>query len=87
MTHESTYLSPLHPRQRLQGGPRATLPNVRSQAEYRAGRISGAPLAPRSEFAYTSLAGSIDDSGLRAGNHPLCRTRQSGRRPRHEMAP
>lgn len=87
MTHESIHLSPLHPRQRLQGGPRAALPNVRSQAGYRAGRISGASLAPRSEFADTSLAGSIDDSGLRAGNRPLCRTRQFGRRPRHEMTP
>ena len=85
MTHQSIYLSPLHPRQRPQGGPRATLLNVRSQAEYRAGHTPGARLAPLSEFADTSVGWFIDDSGLRLDNPLVCRTWQFGRWPRCEV--
>jgi rhodanese-related sulfurtransferase len=65
--------------QRLEGASKATVLDVRSPAEYRAGHIPGAHLIPVDELNTSNLADLIDDADLRADN-PLYLTCHAGKR-------
>ncbi|MCB1800063.1 MAG: rhodanese-like domain-containing protein [Gammaproteobacteria bacterium] len=72
-------ISPMDLAERLNGGRKATVLDVRSPAEYRAGHIPGARLLPVDELDPSKLGEILDPTELRA-DHPLYLTCHAGMR-------
>ena len=70
-------ISPMELTRRLNGDPKATVLDVRSPAEYRAGHIPGARLVPVDQLNVSNVADLIDGADLRADN-PLYLTCHAG---------
>jgi len=70
-------ISPMALSQHLQSDPRATLLDVRSPAEYRAGHIPGARLVPLDELKDSGLSDVVKDAGGETGK-PLYLTCHAG---------
>ncbi len=79
MNNELLQISPMVLTHRLTSDPKATVLDVRSPAEYRAGHIPGARLLPVDELKAGNLADVVGDAGLRAEN-PLYLTCHAGQR-------
>ncbi|MGB5452309.1 MAG: rhodanese-like domain-containing protein [Sedimenticolaceae bacterium] len=79
MNNGFTQISPMVLTHRLKSDPKATVLDVRSPAEYRAGHIPGARLLPVDELKASNFADFVDDAGLRADN-PLYLTCHAGKR-------
>lgn len=72
-------IAPMELTRRLQDDPRATVLDVRSPAEFRAGHIPGARLVPIEELDASNLADVIDGADPSADN-PLYLTCHAGKR-------
>ena len=72
-------ISPLELTRRLKGGPKVTVLDVRSPAEFQAGHIPGARLVPVDELNAGNLADFVDAENIRADN-PLYLTCHAGKR-------
>jgi len=79
MNNAIPQISPVALTHRLKGDPKATVLDVRSPGEYRAGHIPGARLAPLDELNSGKLSDVVDGAGLRADN-PLYLTCHAGMR-------
>ncbi len=72
-------MSPMELTRRLNGDPKATVLDVRSLAEYQAGHIPGARLAPVDQLDARNFADFVDAADFRA-NHPLYLTCHAAKR-------
>ena len=79
MNQAFPHISPMALVHRLKDDSKATVLDVRSPAEYQAGHIPGARLAPVEELSASNLADFVDGADIRADN-PLYITCHAGKR-------
>jgi rhodanese-related sulfurtransferase len=72
-------ISPMELTRRLEGDPKVTVLDVRSPAEYQAGHIPGARLAPLDGLEVSQVSELVNGAGRRADN-PLYLTCHAGKR-------
>jgi len=68
MNHTYPQIPPIELMRRLEGDANATILDVRSPAEYRAGHIPGARLIPVDEIDVSNVADFIDQADVQADN-------------------